>query len=34
MGDIMGRKDNKYNQTETNKYAENFLNKINNCIDC
>lgn len=33
MGDIMGRKDNKYNQTETNKYAENFLNKINNCID-
>lgn len=29
----MGRKDNKYNQTETNKYAENFLNKINNCID-
>lgn len=29
----MGRKDNKYNQTETNKYAENFLNKINTCID-
>lgn len=29
----MGKIGNRYSQTETNKYAEDFLNKIDDCID-